>query len=126
MIVTSLERIQGSDRDVAWGRGQSRRFLLARDRMGFSFSDTTIERGATVALQYRQHLEACYILEGAGKLTDQQTGERYDLRPGVFFALNKHDHHSVEATEGLRMVCVFSPPLEGDERHNLNDGASSY
>ena len=128
MIVTSLEKIQGSERDVAWGQGQSRRFLLERDNMGFSFTDTTIERGATVTLEYRQHLEACYILEGTGQLTDEQTGERYDLAHGIFYAFDKHDRHSVEAgDEGLRMVCVFSPPLKGDERHSLKeDAASSY
>ena len=127
MIVTSLEKIQGSPRDVAWGQGQSRRFLLEQDNMGFAFTDTTIERGAVITLQYKQHLEACYILEGAGQLLNEETGERHDLRPGVFFALDKHDRHSVEATEGLRMVCVFNPPLKGDERHSLKEGdASSY
>ena len=127
MIVTSLEKVQGSERDVAWGKGRSRRFLLECDNMGFSLTDTTIERGATVTLEYRQHLEACYILEGTGRLTDEQTGERYDLAPGVFYAFDKHDRHSVEATQELRLVCVFNPPLKGDERHSLKeDAASSY
>ncbi len=127
MIVTSLASIQGSERDVAWGQGQSRRFLLERDNMGFSFTDTTLERGARVTLQYKKHLESCYVLEGAGQLTNEETGEKHALAPGVLFALDKHDRHSVEATEGLRMVCVFSPPLRGDERHSLRgDAASSY
>ncbi len=127
MIVTSLATIQGSERDVAWGKGQSRRFLLERDNMGFAFTDTTLERGTTITLQYQQHLEACYILEGEGTLTNEETGEQHALASGVFFALDKHDRHSVETTQGLRMVCVFNPPLKGDERHSLKEGdASSY
>ena len=42
MIVRSFEEIAGSDRDVAWGNGQSRRLLLATDGMGFAVADTLV------------------------------------------------------------------------------------
>ncbi len=128
MIVTSLEKITGTLRDVAWGSGRSRRFLLQQDNMGFSLTDTTVDAGTRVTLQYDKHLEACYLLSGNGDLTNEETGEQHKLEAGVLFALDKHDRHSVYAHSALRMVCVFSPALVGDEKHSSNelDSPSSY
>ena len=44
MLIRKLEDIVGGERDVAWGNGQSRRLLLARDNMGYSMTDTVIDR----------------------------------------------------------------------------------
>jgi L-ectoine synthase len=42
--------------------------------------------------------------------------------PGTLYALDQHDAHFLVASphEDLRLVCVFSPALNGDEVHRLD------
>lgn len=124
MIVRSLDELIGTPRDIAWGNGQSRRFLLARDGMSFSLTDTTVEAGTEALLEYRHHLEACYCIEGQGEIEDLD-GNVHRLEPGVMYALDRHDQHYLRAETTLRLVCVFSPPLEGHERHRLSEETAS-
>ncbi|MFM6073899.1 MAG: ectoine synthase [Dolichospermum sp.] len=43
------------------------------------------------------------------------------------YALDKHENHYLRAKTQMRLVCVFSPPLQGKESHNLSlSGSSSY
>lgn len=124
MIVRRLEDLLATDRDVAWGNGQSRRFLLERDEMGFSLTDTVVNAGTECTLHYKNHMEACYCIEGRGEVECE--GKRYPLSPGVMYALDKHDVHVLRATETMRLVCVFVPPLRGPERHNLSESEPSH
>ena len=124
MIVRSFEEIAGSDRDVAWGNGQSRRLLLAADGMGFAVADTLVLAGTESLLEYKNHLEACYCMFGEGEIEDMQ-GNRHAIRPGVIYALDKHDKHYLRAKTDLRLVSVFNPPIQGHERHALKPGDSS-
>jgi L-ectoine synthase len=125
MIVRKLSDLIGTDRDVAWGNGQSRRFLLARDGMGFTLTDTIIDAGSESLLEYPNHLEACYCIEGEGEIEDRE-GTIHRIEPGTMYALDKHDKHYLRATTTMRLVCVFSPPLQGSEAHRLAEGKSSY
>jgi L-ectoine synthase len=106
---------------VDWGNGLSRRFLLEADRMGYSITDTIVQAGTKSRLEYRRHLEACYCIEGEGEVVDEQ-GNSHPLTPGVLYALDKHDPHFLVASPhtDLRLVCVFTPPLKGDEQHRLS------
>lgn len=108
---------------VDWGNGVSRRFLLEADGMGYSVTDTLVEAGTKSLLEYRHHLETCYCIAGRGQVVDV-AGNSHPLEPGVLYALDKHDAHWLIACpeENLRLVCVFSPALKGDETHSL-DGA---
>lgn len=123
MIYNSLENIVGSDRDVAWGNGQSRRFLLEQDGMGYSLTDTVIEAGTVSLLEYKNHRETCYCIEGEGDV--EVDGVVYPIKPGSMYALNEHDKHYLRAKTTMRLVCVFNPPLKGPEIHNLQDSAAS-
>lgn len=123
MIVRTLEEIAGTDRDVNWGHGQSRRFLVAQDGMGFALMETLVLAGTVSHLKYRNHLEACYCIEGEGEIEDE-AGVRYPLRRGTLYALDRHDGHYLRARTDLRLISVFSPPIRGDERHAL-DGAEA-
>lgn len=60
MIVRKLEDIEGTDRDVAWGNGRSRRFLIKADGIPYSLTDTIVKAGTSSFLQYRNHVETCY------------------------------------------------------------------
>lgn len=116
MIVRKLANVL----TVEWGNGLSRRFLLEQDGMGYSLTDTIVRAGSQSALQYKDHLEACYCIAGHGEVVDAE-GRAYPLEPGTMYALDKHDAHYLcaEPGEDLRLVCVFSPALKGTERHNL-------
>lgn len=127
MIVRSLSDIENTERDVAWGNGRSRRFLLNSDQMPYSLTDTIIEAGTSSFLEYRNHIEVCYCIEGEGRVRNQETGEEFKITPGTMYALDKNDpHHPIADDVDMRLVCVFAPGLNGDEVHNLSgDNTSS-
>jgi L-ectoine synthase len=114
---------------VDWGNGLSRRFLLASDEMGYTVTDTTVRAGTKSRLEYRRHLEACYCIAGKGEVVGVD-GRSYPLRPGILYALDKHDPHFLIASpdEDLRLVCVFTPALTGNEQHSFgpDDEFSHY
>jgi L-ectoine synthase len=124
MIVRKLKELLGTDKDVGgkelgWS---SRRLLLKSDGMGFSLHDTLIYPDHPLHLHYQHHLEAVYCIEGRAKITDLASGKVHDLEPGTVYALDQHDKHVLEAEVLSRFVCVFNPPVVGDEVHN-EDGA---
>ena len=126
MIINSLNEIAETDRDVDWGNGKSRRLLIEKDQMGYSLTDTVINAGSSSLLEYKNHLEACYCIEGEGEVVDAETGEVHAITPGTMYALDKHDKHWLKASKTMRLVCVFNPPLKGHERHSLSCESSAY
>ena len=120
MIVRSLEDVVGTDRDVEGEGWRSRRLLLRRDELGFSLHDTTVAAGSELKLQYKHHLEACYLIEGEAELTDLATGERHTLRAGSMYALEQHDRHTLTVRRDMHLVCVFNPALTGGEVHDAD------
>jgi len=126
MIVRSVDEIAATARDVSWGNGQSRRLLLKSDGMGFAVAETLVLAGTESLLEYKNHLEACYCISGDGEVEDM-AGNRHTIKPGVIYALDKHDKHYLRARNDMRLISVFNPPIEGQERHSLKeDGSSSY
>lgn len=126
MIIRKLKDVVGSDREVNWGNGTSRRFLLERDGMGYSFTDTIVKANTTSLLEYKNHMEACYCISGSGLVVEASSGEIHEIEVGTIYALDKNDaHYLVARDEDLRLVCVFMPALVGHESHSLNAEASS-
>jgi L-ectoine synthase len=117
MIVRSVQDVTGTDRDVAGPGWRSRRLLLRADEMGFSLHDTTVEAGVELHLEYRHHLEACYVVSGEVELEDLASGQHLAVGPGAVYALDQHDRHILRSPSGARLVCVFNPALAGTERH---------
>ncbi|HEX2175544.1 MAG TPA: ectoine synthase [Nocardioidaceae bacterium] len=120
MIVTHLSDLDGTDRDVEFNTWRSRRFVLAKDRVGFSLHDTVIYGGTETSMWYANHIEAVYCVGGEGTLTNDENGEVFELRDGTMYLLNGNEHHTVRAKTDLRMVCVFNPPVTGREVHDEN------
>jgi L-ectoine synthase len=118
VIVRRLEEVEGSERDVGAPTFKSRRFLLSEDGLGFSFHDTVLYAGSETYIWYKNHLEAVYCVDGTGELEDLDNGVTHEIRPGTFYALDGHERHWLRATTDLRMMCVFSPALTGDEVHD--------
>ncbi len=124
MILNQLNKILNTERDVEWGNGRSRRFLIEKDAMGYSLTDTIVDAGTESLLEYKNHKEACYCIEGEGEV--EVNGVIYPIKPGTMYALDKHDKHYLRAKTTLRLVCVFDPPLKGHESHKLNNNGSSH
>ena len=118
MIVRRLEEIRGTDREVDTPNWVSRRFLLAKDGMGFSFHETVIRAGTETTIWYKHHLEAVYCVAGEGELCVLPSGPTYPIRNGTMYALNGHEKHALRATDDMRLVCVFNPPVTGREVHD--------
>ena len=120
MIVRTTDEITGTERDVTSedGNWRSKRIVLGGDRVGFSFHETVIRAGTVNEFHYANHVEAVWLTEGSGTLTDRETGEQYPLAPGTMYLLNGHERHTVQAHTQLRMLCVFNPPVTGREVHD--------
>ncbi|MFF3764536.1 ectoine synthase [Streptomyces sp. NPDC001922] len=123
MIVRQLDEVPC----VEWGNGLSRRFLVADDGMGYTVTDTLVSAGTKSLLEYKNHFEACYCISGRGEVIDT-AGNSTLVTPGTLYALDRNDAHWLIAhpEEDLRLICVFSPALRGDERHSLGDDAASH
>jgi L-ectoine synthase len=118
MIVRKLEEAKAGRRLVETAGWNSVRLLLKDDGMGFSFHITTIYAGAELPMHYRNHLESVYCVAGEGSIENLETGEKFQIHPGVMYALDRHDHHVLRAASEMTMACVFNPPLNGLEVHD--------
>jgi L-ectoine synthase len=123
-----LVRTLSDAKTVDWGNGLSRRLLLSSDEVGYTVTDTLVRAGSRSQLQYTDHIEACYCVEGAGWVVDDMR-RSHRIEPGTLYAVNERDAHCLVADAGqdMRLICVFAPALEGDEVHDLRrNGYSSY
>ena len=122
MIVRDFNELKNTDKHVADAQWTSTRMLLAQDGMGFSFHITFLEAGSEHEFEYKNHFESVYCMSGKGSITDIATGETHQIKPGVMYALNLHDQHTLRAEEELVMACCFNPPVTGKEVHR-EDGS---
>lgn len=111
------------DRKVKFHSGVSNRILLDSDGMGYTMTKTVITPGKRVFQHYKNHLESCYCVSGRATLTNAITGEEFEIREDVTYVLDKNDPHYFEAHEETVLICVFNPPLTGQEIH---DSEGSY
>jgi L-ectoine synthase len=118
MIVRTLDDVIGTAHEVDHGNSVSRRLLVAADARGYALADTYIRPGTNSRMRYDRHLESCYCIEGSGQVrTDSGT---WDVEVGTVYAPDRHEEHWLETTTGMRLICVFSPPLMGDEKHSFD------
>lgn len=127
MIIRHFNDIRMSPRAVHAETWSSFRLLTRDDGMGFSLHETWIHAGTETPIWYKHHLEAVYCIEGEGEIEPvgddgQGNGQPVPIRPGMMYALNNNDRHLLRASSRLRLICVFNPPLRGDEVHGP-DGA---
>ena len=122
MLIRNLSTAQS----VEWGNGVSRRLLVHDDGFGYTLCDTIIYKGTSSRLQYMNHLESVYCIEGRGAVVAAD-GTRYEIEPGTMYVLNDHDAHTLSAADDAdwRVICVFTPALRGDEIHSLTEGGYS-
>ncbi|MEA2218905.1 MAG: L-ectoine synthase [Solirubrobacteraceae bacterium] len=124
MLIRKLDEVKC----VEWGNGLSRRFLLEADGMGYTVTDTIVKAGTKSLIEYKHHLEACYCIEGSGSVIELD-GTEHPIEVGTMYALDKRDAHYLLGgeNEDLRLVCMFTPALQGDEHHDFSvDEPSVY
>ncbi len=119
MIVRDIEDLKsrGTYRENP-GVWSSARYLLRDDGVGFTLTQTTVAAGTEQEMEYRNHIEANLVIDGEGSVVDVATGTEHPLRPGSMYTLDKHDRHVLKARTDMRLVCVFSPALVGNETHD--------
>ena len=124
MIVRSVaqQKQAGHLHQVGYGKIDTVRLLLAEDGAGYSVSDVTITEPMDVVLQYKHHVEANIFLEGGGSVENLSTGEVHEVHAGVTYVVFPEDRHRVRLAAGTRLICVFNPPLKGDEDHDEDGG----
>jgi len=120
MIVRDFHELKTGKRAVSDARWTSVRMLLADDGMGFSFHITVIQGGSEHTFHYKNHFESVYCISGKGSIEDLATGEVHEIRPGVMYALDKHDRHTLRCEEEMHLACCFNPPVTGTEVHQAD------
>jgi len=124
MLITSLENIKGTDREVRPKDNEwvSNRLLLKKDGAGFSFNDTTVFAGTELNVCFKNHIEACYCISGEGEIKTVADGKIYPIHPGTLYSPDKGEKHILTAKIDLRLICIFNPALTGKEVHD-KDGS---
>ncbi|RZS44811.1 ectoine synthase [Herbihabitans rhizosphaerae] len=119
MIVRSMSDIQpGHERYTQSENWHSRRIVLAQEGVGFSLHETVLYAGTVNDMWYANHVEAVYCIGGKGDLLDKETGESYRIEPGTMYLLDGHEKHRLSCETEMTMVCVFNPPVTGQEVHD--------
>lgn len=120
MIVKRLEDVVGTKGEAHGDKWHSLRLLHQEDGMGVTLTDSILERGFEMVLWQKNHLEACYCLEGEGTVEELDSGTVHNIRPGTLYAMNNHDRHRIRAETKMRVVCTFVPALTGHEVHDAD------
>ena len=89
-------------------------------------NETIVQAGASLTLEYKNHLEGRYCVSGLGCVTDHATGTVHEINVGVLYALDQDDNHTLTVDTGMDifLISVFSPALQGDAVH-CDDGSFS-
>lgn len=120
MIVKTRDDVIGTKGEASGESWHSLRLLHQEDGMGVTLTDSILEPGFMMDLWQKNHLEACYCLEGEGTVEDLESGTVHDVKPGTLYAMNDHDRHRVRAKTRMRIICTFYPALTGGEVHDAD------
>lgn len=110
-----------------WGAGSSKRLLVKRDGLGFAFCVTNGHADNDSPLEYRNHLESCYYIEGTGEYV-WQDGSRPILtedEEATVFVMNLHDAHRMVIRDESVCLSIFTPAIEGTQAHDFTRAATS-
>ncbi len=110
----------GTKGDASGERWRSLRLLHEDDGMRVTLTDTILEPGFKMDLWQKNHLEACYCIEGEGSVQELDSGTVHEVRSGTLYAMNNHDRHRIRAKTRMRILCTFYPALTGHEVHDAD------
>ena len=132
----SLEQLIGSERDIDWQHGRSRRFLRRDDNFNISIHNTINIPGSVSPIHYTNQFEAVYWIGGRGRFTwggDKQDQHAHDWDhseenpyDSTMMVVGNTSHIVYSYEPGPISLAVFYPPLKGTETHDFAKGSSSY
>ncbi|XP_022086707.1 uncharacterized protein LOC110977151 isoform X2 [Acanthaster planci] len=134
-LIRSLSELLGTDKDIAFGNGNSRRFIVKKDGFPLTITNTRVAAETSSKQEYRNHIEAAYYIHGSTTYYWQDDGDRWtheqtktDEKNGTNYFMNLHDKHEmITGEKDCFCICIFDPALNGDETHRFTeDGFSSY
>lgn len=120
MLVRKMEEVIGTKGDASGELWRSLRLLHEEDGMHVTLTDTILEPGFKMSLWQKNHLEACYCIEGEGTVQELDSGTVHEVKPGTLYAMNNHDRHRIQAKTRMRILCTFYPALTGHEVHDAD------
>lgn len=99
----------------------SNRIIIADDGVGYSLNRTIVGPGKH-SWHYKHHIETCYCVSGSGFIKNENTGDEHLIEEGVAYCLDKNEPHTFKCENVVELICVFNPPLAGNEVHQ-EDGS---
>ena len=136
VVHRSMEKLIGTDRDIDWQHGRSRRFLRQDDGFNISIHNTINIPGSVSPIHYTNQFEAVYWIGGRGRFTwggdnrDQQSHDwdysEDNPKDSTMMVVGNTSHIVYSYEPGPISLAVFYPPLKGTETHDFSKGASSY
>src|SRR2546422_11239219 len=110
MIVRSLSDITGTERDVKAPTFASRRFVLAKEKVGFSLHETVLYAGTETRMWYANHIEAVYCIGGEGERVHEGTRGKNPPRAPATDPPQARERHTRPAPTRLSTGRVLHPP----------------
>src|SRR5699024_12743654 len=111
VIVRSLDEISDTDDDIKTKNWRSRRIVLAREKVGFSFHETILYAGTESTFQYANHIELVHCIEGEAELVNEETGEEFTITPGNLSLLNGNEQHTIRPQPAIREHGCCNPAV---------------
>jgi L-ectoine synthase len=115
MLHRRVDSLTGTESEAHGPGWRSRRLITADDGIGYSFHITKIDEGARLEFEYSNHRETVYCVRGRGSVEEVSTGRIVELEPGSLYSVGTGEPHIFAASTEMHLVCVFDPPLHGNE-----------
>ncbi len=113
MQIIRKKALQRSERHLVNNVYETTRFLLAEDGPGVTVTDIVLAPGVRQVYGYAHNTEIAYCIEGEATLTDSANGSVHAIVPGTMWVASPGEQF--EAAAATRLICVFTPALEGGE-----------
>lgn len=89
--------------------------MLAGAGPDYSVHETTLDAGVRLRFSYRHHRETVYCVAGEGTIEDVDGGRTVRLAPGGLYSAGIGEAHVITAETEMKLLCILTPPLTGDE-----------
>jgi quercetin dioxygenase-like cupin family protein len=121
MKVVNATEFENTEFDVQFTGGHSFRMAKADEGLGFSVNKTFVPASEKAHLwNYKNHKEACYCISGEGIVTNEETGEQWQITVDSLYMLPNNEKMSFLPISDCVLISIFNPPLTGKETHDAN------